>query len=94
MAIKQKKIESIRYNENTNQVEIIIKNVNIGTSFSRSIDPLIRKEFKKWISKSDNQKEVKWTYLSRWSIDHSKEYLLERQDDQYYKYIGYIDILY
>lgn len=91
--LKLKKIvESISVKGN--QVTIILKNVNRGDSFSRSVIPMIKKAFSNWILNPDNQKKVNWTYISRATILNNQDYNLGYQDDSevYYRYKGIIEI--
>ena len=93
MVNKRKEIENI-YIEG-NKVIFIIKNVNIRDNFSRSINPMLKRSFNKWIQNSKNRDKIKWTYISRWRIIHNDDYNLGYQDKSkmYYRYKGIIEII-
>ena len=91
--LKIKEVEKIYVKGN--QVIFIIKNVHISTSFRRSIDPMLKKEFRKWIQSPTNRDKVGWTYISRYRIVPIDNGNIGYQDSEemYYRYKGAIEIL-
>lgn len=97
----KKEIESIEFDEEKREVTIIIKNCCVYDSFSRSLEPMVKKAFKKWIMESENQKLVGWTYISRWRLNLNRPFKEQNAGEQeekdhlgnnLYKYKGVIEI--
>ena len=88
----KKQVESIKYNRDKREVEIIIKNCSNDDSFSRVLNPMVKRVFSKWISKKENKKLINFNDSLRFIIQDIENYNAGEQTEFRYKYKGIIKI--